>query len=64
MDLVLEDLFSALAISWEHFLSTAETHVSILEDKIYESPADESRAPELWHNSSLWLKVERLLYIQ
>jgi hypothetical protein len=30
---------------------------------VYENPADESRAPELWKNSAQWLKVERLLYI-
>lgn len=33
------------------------------EDKIYENPADESRAPELWTNSNLWLKVERLMLL-
>jgi len=33
------------------------------EDKIYENPADESRAPELWTDSDLWLKVEKLMYI-
>ena len=63
MDLILEDIFKGLAVSWESFLTIAETHISILEDKIYESPADESRAPELWYNSSAWLKVERLMYI-
>jgi hypothetical protein len=30
---------------------------------VYENPADESRAPELWKNSAQWLKVERLIYI-
>ncbi|KAF2134360.1 hypothetical protein P153DRAFT_362127 [Dothidotthia symphoricarpi CBS 119687] len=63
MDFILRDIFKAVAFSWEKFLSICETHVGILEDKIYENPADESRAPELWKNSSLWLKVERLLYI-
>ena len=33
------------------------------EDKIYEEPADESRAPELWTNSSQWLRVEKLMSI-
>ncbi len=33
------------------------------EDKIYENPADESHATELWRNSSLWLKVEKLMFI-
>ncbi|KAH7118817.1 hypothetical protein B0J11DRAFT_77552 [Dendryphion nanum] len=62
-DFILRDIFKALASSWEKYLYLCETHVSILEDKIYENPADESRAPELWTNSSLWLKVERLMYI-
>ena len=35
----------------------------IQEDKIYENPADESRANELWTSSSLWLKVEKLMFI-
>lgn len=30
---------------------------------VYDNPADESRAPELWKNSAQWLKVERLIYI-
>jgi hypothetical protein len=34
------------------------------EDRIYENPADESRAPELWGNSNIWLKVEKLLSLQ
>lgn len=62
-DFILRDIFKALAFTWEKYLNLCETHVSILEDKIYENPADESRAPELWTNSSLWLKVERLMYI-
>ncbi|KAF2848187.1 hypothetical protein T440DRAFT_454699 [Plenodomus tracheiphilus IPT5] len=63
MDFILKDIFKAIAYSWDKFLVVCETHVSILEDKIYENPADESRAPELWKNSAQWLKVERLIYI-
>ncbi|KAI9697527.1 MAG: hypothetical protein M1820_007793 [Bogoriella megaspora] len=63
MDLVLSDVFKSLAAAWERYLYICSTHVGILEDKIYESPADESRAPELWTNSSLWLKVEKLITI-
>ncbi|KAL9084281.1 MAG: hypothetical protein Q9159_005326 [Coniocarpon cinnabarinum] len=63
MDLILEDIFKGLGTAWEQFLNIAETHIAILEDKIYDSPADESRAPELWYNSSAWLKVERLCFI-
>ncbi|KAF2195270.1 hypothetical protein K469DRAFT_649019 [Zopfia rhizophila CBS 207.26] len=63
MDFILRDIFKTLAYAWERYLGICETHVSILEDKIYENPADESRAPELWRNSSLWLKIERLMYL-
>jgi hypothetical protein len=62
MDIILRHIFQAITFNWERFLSRCETHISILEDKIYENPADESRAPELWTNSSQWLKVERLMY--
>ena len=58
---ILQDIWKAVAQQWEDFLDICNTHVSILEDKIYEQPADESRAPELWTNSSLWLKIERLV---
>jgi hypothetical protein len=64
MDLVLKDIFKGLQASWEKTLSKCEEHVNILEDKIYENPADESRAPELWTNSSLWLKIEKLMSLQ
>jgi Mg2+ and Co2+ transporter CorA len=62
MDVILHDIFRALAFNWEKYIHICETHISILEDKIYDNPADESRAPELWVNSSLWLKVERAIY--
>lgn len=58
---ILQDIFKAVTDSWDSFLDACNTHVSILEDRIYEQPADESRAPELWQNSSMWLKVERLV---
>lgn len=60
---ILDDVFKAVAASWDDFLELAMHHVSILEDKIYEQPADETRAPELWHNSNIWLKVEKLMYV-
>ena len=61
MDLVLKDVFSGLRIRWEKTLSKCEAHVNILEEKVYENPADESRAPELWSNSAMWLKLEQLI---
>ncbi len=63
MKIILADVWKGIADNWEDFLDVCNTHVSILEDKICEGPADESRAPELWTNSSMWLKVERLVAI-
>ncbi|KAL1962734.1 hypothetical protein VTN77DRAFT_9188 [Rasamsonia byssochlamydoides] len=60
---IISDVFKAVIAAWDGFLDQAVTHVSILEDKIYDQPADETRAPELWSNSSLWLKVEKLLNV-
>ena len=63
MKIILSDIWKSIAENWEDFLDVCNTHMSILEEKIYEQPADESRAPELWTNSSMWLKVERLVAI-
>lgn len=63
MKLIMGDIWKSIAENWESFLDACEDHVSILEDKIYEAPADETRAPELWTNSSMWLKIERLVWI-
>lgn len=60
---IMQDIFHALSDQWDAFLDLAMDHISILEDKVYDQPADETRAPELWLNSSLWLKVERLIYL-
>jgi hypothetical protein len=61
--IILEDIFKGVGAVWDRFLDLATDHVSILEDKVYEQPADETRAPELWLNSSLWLKVEKLMFV-
>ena len=63
MKMILQDVWKSVAEAWETYLDACNTHVTILEDKIYEQPADESRAPELWTNSSMFLKVERLMVI-
>lgn len=63
MKIILSDIWKGIAETWEGFIDVCNTHVSILEEKIYEQPADESRAPELWTNSSMWLKVERLVAV-
>ena len=63
MKIILQDVCKSIAESWESLLDVCNHHISILEDKIYEGPADETRAPELWTNSSMWLKLERLISI-
>ena len=60
MKIILQDVWKSVAVAWERFLEVSNDHMSILEDKIYEEPADETRATELWTNASCWLKVERL----
>jgi hypothetical protein len=62
-NMILNDVFHGLAIVWEEFLMSATDHVNILEDRIYENPADESRAPELWTNQAAWMKVDKIMYI-
>lgn len=62
-NIVLNDIFHGLAIVWEDFLNAASDHVSLLEEKIYDNPADESRAPDLWTNQAAWLKVDKVMYL-
>lgn len=61
--LVMQDIWEAAAEAWEDFLDVSNGHIGILEDRIYENPADESLAPELWTNSDMWLNVERLILV-
>lgn len=60
---IMVDLFHGLGVVWNQFLAAAADHVSLLEDKIYENPADESRAPELWMNQASWLKVDKVMWL-
>ncbi|CAZ79658.1 unnamed protein product [Tuber melanosporum] len=62
MKVITQDIFKAIANCWDQLLDASWEHVSILEEKIYEQPADESRAPELWSNSAHWLKYEKLMF--
>ena len=63
MKIILQDVWKSVTITWESFIDVCNSHVGMLEDKIFDGPADETRAPELWANSSMWLKVERLVSI-
>lgn len=62
MQAITADVFKAIADCWEDVMDAAWEHVSILEDQVFEQPADESRAPELWSTSAMWLKFEKLMY--
>jgi Mg2+ and Co2+ transporter CorA len=64
INIAINSILNGLVASWERLLAKCDEHLSILEDKIYENPADETRAPELWSNSSVWLKIEKLLSMQ
>jgi len=59
---IVQDIFKAVVDAWEKVLEVSWEHVSILEDAIYEQPADESRAPELWRNSAFWNRYEKLMF--
>ncbi|KAL8874051.1 MAG: hypothetical protein Q9174_000556 [Haloplaca sp. 1 TL-2023] len=63
MKIILADVWKSITESWDVLLDLSNVHVDCLQDRIYEQPADESRAPELWKNASNWLKVERLVNI-
>ncbi|KAF8472021.1 hypothetical protein BDZ91DRAFT_717042 [Kalaharituber pfeilii] len=62
MKAILHDIFKSVVAAWEKVLDLSWEHVSILEDAIYEQPADESRAPQLWKNSAYWLRFEKLMF--
>lgn len=61
--MILDDVFHGLAVIWQEFLSVGADHVNMLEDKIYENPADESRAPDLWTNQAAWVKVHKVMWM-
>ena len=61
--MIMQDIWESTAEAWEGFLQVGGGHVGILEDRIYENPADESLAPLLWTNSDMWLNVERLMLV-
>jgi hypothetical protein len=63
-NLILTDIFHELREIWDFFLARTSDHIAMLEAKIYDNPADESRAPELWTNQAVWLKVEKIMWYQ
>jgi hypothetical protein len=63
-NLIITDIFHELREIWDFFLARTSDHIAMLEAKIYDNPADESRAPELWRNQAAWLKVEKIMWYQ
>lgn len=63
MKIILADVWTSVTQSWDDLIELSNVHVDCLQDRIYEQPADETRAPELWKNASNWLKLERLVNI-
>jgi hypothetical protein len=63
-NLILTDIFHELREIWDFLLARTADHVAMLEAKIYDNPADESRAPELWTDQAAWLKVEKVMWYQ
>lgn len=63
MKIILADIWKSVSESWDCLIDLSNVHVDCLQDRIYEQPADETRAPELWTNASNWLKIERLVTI-
>lgn len=63
MKMILADVWKSVSDSWDCLIDLSNVHVDCLQDRIYEQPADETRAPELWTNASNWLKMERLITI-
>ena len=62
MKAITDDYFKrGLKLAWKSLLERSYEHVSILQNKIFEEPADESRAPELWTNSAMWLVLDKTL---
>ncbi|KAK6524163.1 hypothetical protein TWF694_005824 [Orbilia ellipsospora] len=58
---IVETIYNSVADCWEAVLDVAWDHESILQDSIFEHPADETRAPELFKNSETWLKFSKLM---
>ena len=56
--------FENIAKTWSDYISKMHARISSLEDEVYERPADDSRANELWSISKQLLRMENLLKFQ
>lgn len=49
---------------WRGYIKVMDSHISLLEERIYDRPEDDSQAKELWRTSKQLLDMEKLLISQ
>lgn len=54
-------IFNAIAEKWSSYILSMHNYIVSLEEVIYEQPANDERAPELWNISKQLLQAERLI---
>ena len=56
--------FYKIVSDWRCYIKVMDSHISMLEEQIYDKPEDDSQAKELWRTSKQLLEMEKLLISQ
>lgn len=56
--------FNKIVSDWRGYIKVMDSHISLLEERIYARPEDDSQAKELWRTSKQLLDMEKLLISQ
>lgn len=56
--------FNKIVSDWRGYIKMTDSHISLLEERIYDKPEDDSQAKELWRTSKQLLDMEKLLISQ
>ena len=56
--------FNKIVSDWRGYIKVMDSHISMLEEQIYDKPEDDSQAKELWRTSKQLLEMEKLLISQ
>lgn len=56
--------FNKIVSDWRGYIKVMDSHISMLEERIYDKPEDDSQAKELWRTSKQLLEMEKLLISQ
>ena len=56
--------FNKIVSDWRGYVKVMDSHISMLEERIYDKPEDDSQAKELWRTSKQLLEMEKLLISQ